>query len=131
MLIIGRQRGSKMFFRKRKEDAMQAELRQINADADRRASQFQHMSMSGSADSFRMTIEDVFTITGRGSVVTGKIELGRVCVGDTVYIESTPYVINGIEAFRRNIDSATVGDNVGILINAPRGQLRRGQVLTM
>jgi len=83
-----------------------------------------------------MPIEDVFTIVGRGVVVTGCIERGTVRVGDSVeivgFIEENRLVkISGIEAHRMLISEATVGDNVGILLEEmDRADVERGQVLS-
>ena len=68
-----------------------------------------------------MPIEDVFTITGRGTVVTGRVERGQVKVGDTVEIvglqdESKKTVVTGVEMFRKLLDYAETGDNIGCLL---------------
>ena len=84
---------------------------------------------------FLMPIEDVFTITGRGTVVTGRVERGSVKVGDTVEIvglqdESTKTVVTGVEMFRKLLDYAETGDNVGCLLRGiDRKDVERGQVL--
>ena len=70
---------------------------------------------------FLMPIEDVFTITGRGTVVTGRVERGQVRVGDTVEIvglmdESKKTVVTGVEMFRKLLDYAETGDNIGCLL---------------
>lgn len=84
---------------------------------------------------FLFSIEDVFTITGRGTVVTGTVERGKLNVGDTVQIiglseEILTAEVTGIEMFRSQKDEATVGDNVGILLkDITREQVQRGQVL--
>lgn|SRR5574341_1291780 len=69
---------------------------------------------------FRMTVEDVFSIRGRGTVVTGKIESGTLKVGDEVAIQGKngekKTVVTGIEAFRKTLDQANAGDAVGILL---------------
>lgn len=86
-------------------------------------------------DSFLMAIEDVFTITGRGTVVTGRIERGTIKVNDTVQIiglknEIKTTTVTGIEMFRKNLDTATTGDNVGLLLKGiEREEVERGQVL--
>ena len=83
---------------------------------------------------FLMPVEDVFTITGRGTVATGRVERGVVKVGDTVEIvgmgakKST--VITGVEMFRKLLDQAQAGDNVGLLLRGiDRKEVERGQVL--
>jgi elongation factor Tu len=83
---------------------------------------------------FLMAIEDVFSITGRGTVATGRIERGRVKVGDNVEIvgvtATKPSVVTGVEMFRKLLDDAQAGDNVGILLRGiEKDQIERGQVL--
>lgn len=83
---------------------------------------------------FIMPIEDVFSITGRGTVVTGRIEGGRVNVGDTVAIvglrDTTTTTVTGVEMFRKLLDSGEAGDNVGVLLRGTkREDVERGQVL--
>ncbi len=83
---------------------------------------------------FLMPIEDVFTITGRGTVVTGRVERGQVRVGDTVEIigihETQSTVVTGVEMFRKLLDYAEAGDNIGVLLRGiSREQVQRGQVL--
>lgn len=83
---------------------------------------------------FLMPIEDVFTITGRGTVVTGRVERGRVKVGDTVEIvglrETKSTVVTGVEMFRKILDYAEAGDNVGALLRGvAREEVERGQIL--
>lgn len=63
-----------------------------------------------------MTIEDVFTITGRGTVITGAIENGTVSINDTVIVNNIPFVVTGIEQFRKIINTASAGMSVGILL---------------
>ncbi len=83
---------------------------------------------------FLMPIEDVFTITGRGTVVTGRVERGQVKVGDPVEIigikETQASVVTGVEMFRKLLDYAEAGDNIGVLLRGiNRDQVQRGQVL--
>jgi elongation factor Tu len=83
---------------------------------------------------FLMAIEDVFSITGRGTVATGRIERGKVKVGDNVEIvgvtDTKPSVVTGVEMFRKLLDDAQAGDNVGILLRGiEKDQIERGQVL--
>ena len=87
-------------------------------------------------DPFLMPIEDIFTITGRGTVVTGRVERGIVKVNDTVEIvgmgahKST--VVTGVEMFRKQLDQAQAGDNVGLLLRGiDRNDVERGQVLAV
>jgi elongation factor Tu len=83
---------------------------------------------------FLMPIEDVFTITGRGTVATGRVERGSVKVGDEVEIvgmgETRKTVVTGVEMFRKLLDYAEAGDNIGALLRGvERSQIERGQVL--
>jgi elongation factor Tu len=84
---------------------------------------------------FLMPIEDVFTITGRGTVVTGRVEQGEIKIGDEIEIvgihekvEKT--VVTGVEMFNKTLDSAQAGDNAGALLRGTkREEVERGQVL--
>ena len=84
---------------------------------------------------FLMPIEDVFTITGRGTVVTGRVERGKVKVGDEVEVvgltgESRKVVVTGVEMFRKTLDEGVAGDNIGVLLRGVnREEVERGQVL--
>lgn len=84
---------------------------------------------------FLMPIEDIFSITGRGTVATGRVERGIVKVGDTVELvglapESRQLVVTGVEMFRKLLDQAEAGDNVGLLLRGvQRNEIERGQVL--
>ena len=83
---------------------------------------------------FLMPIEDVFTITGRGTVATGRIERGRVQVSDKVHRvglgETKEFVVTGVEMFRKLLEDAQAGDNVGLLLRgAEKKDVERGQVL--
>ncbi|MBD2844726.1 elongation factor Tu [Paenibacillus sp. IB182496] len=84
---------------------------------------------------FLMPVEDVFTITGRGTVATGRVERGTVKVGDEVEIiglaeESRKSVCTGVEMFRKLLDSAQAGDNIGALLRGvERKDIERGQVI--
>ena len=78
---------------------------------------------------FKMTVEDVFVIRNRGVVATGRVESGTLRVGDTVSINGGPGVpVDAIENFRKSIDEANVGDNIGVLFKGiDKGQLDRGE----
>jgi elongation factor Tu len=84
---------------------------------------------------FQMPVEDVFTITGRGTVATGRIEQGKVNVGDEVelvgiHAETNKTVVTGVEMFRKLLDEGQAGDNVGCLLRGvKREDIERGQVL--
>ena len=84
---------------------------------------------------FLMPVEDVFSITGRGTVATGRVERGVVKTGDNVEIvgmteESRTVVVTGVEMFRKILDEAQAGDNIGALLRGvQRDEIERGQVL--
>ena len=84
---------------------------------------------------FLMPVEDVFTITGRGTVATGRVERGIVKVQDEIEIvglsnESKKSVVTGVEMFRKLLDQAEAGDNIGVLLRGiQRDEIERGQVL--
>ena len=84
---------------------------------------------------FLMPVEDVFTITGRGTVVTGRVERGVVKVGDDVEIvglmdEPRKTVVTGVEMFRKLLDQGQAGDNIGVLLRGvDRDEVERGQVI--
>ncbi len=84
---------------------------------------------------FMMPVEDVFSITGRGTVATGRVERGEVTVGDTVDIigiveEAKQTTVTGVEMFRKLLDYAQAGDNIGALLRGvAREDIQRGQVL--
>jgi len=82
--------------------------------------------------SFRMTVEDVFAIRNRGTVATGRIESGVLRVGDTVSVNGGPEVrVDAIERFRKSLQEATVGENVGVLLKGiEKDQLGRGDILS-
>jgi elongation factor Tu len=84
---------------------------------------------------FLMPVEDVFTITGRGTVATGRVEQGTVKVGENVEIvgirpKTTTTVVTGVEMFRKLLDQGQAGDNIGVLLRGTkREDIERGQVL--
>jgi elongation factor Tu len=84
---------------------------------------------------FLMPIEDIFTISGRGTVATGRVERGKVKVGEEVELvglrpESSKKVVTGIEMFKKLLDEGTAGDNVGVLLRGTeRKEIERGMVL--
>jgi elongation factor Tu len=83
---------------------------------------------------FLMSVEDVFSITGRGTVATGRIERGKVKVGETVEIvglrDTISTVVTGVEMFRKSLDEGMAGDNVGLLLRGvDKEGIERGQVL--
>ena len=90
----------------------------------------------GASGGFRFEVEDVFTITGRGTVVTGRIEQGQIKSGDEVEIvgihpETEKTVVTGLEMFQKTLDFAQAGDNAGALLRGvKREEVERGQVLS-
>ena len=84
---------------------------------------------------FLMPVEDVFTITGRGTVATGRVEQGTIKVGEQVEIvgirpQTTSTVVTGVEMFRKLLDQGQAGDNIGVLLRGTkRDEIERGQVL--
>ena len=83
---------------------------------------------------FLMSVEDVFSIKGRGTVATGRIERGKVVTGDEVEIvglmETQKTIVTGVEMFRKTLDYGQAGDNVGCLLRGiKKDQVERGQVL--
>ena len=84
---------------------------------------------------FLMPVEDIFSITGRGTVATGRVERGTVKVGDTVELvglttETRDVVVTGVEMFHKLLDQAEAGDNIGLLLRGvQRNEIERGQVL--
>jgi translation elongation factor EF-Tu-like GTPase len=81
---------------------------------------------------FRLTVEDVFVIRGRGLVATGRVESGVLRVGDEVQIDGGAIaIVEGVEMFRKAVHEAAAGDNIGLLFRSlDRSQLTRGAVLT-
>tara|TARA_B100001248_G_scaffold220746_1_gene176677 strand:+ start:123536 stop:124714 length:1179 start_codon:yes stop_codon:yes gene_type:complete len=83
---------------------------------------------------FLMSVEDVFSITGRGTVATGRIERGKVKVGEEIEIvglaETQKTTVTGVEMFRKNLDEGLAGDNVGLLLRGvEKDNIQRGQVI--
>jgi len=91
-------------------------------------------SVAPRTSTFQMTVEDVFAIKGRGTVITGRVESGAVSVGATIELHGasgiTQTVIDGIEIFRKTLQRAETGDNVGLLLrNVGKDDVRRGDML--
>jgi translation elongation factor EF-Tu-like GTPase len=86
--------------------------------------------------SFGMTVEDVFSITGRGTVVTGRVQTGTVSVGEQVLLSRAgqpmqQVEVTGVEMFRKIVKTAKAGDNVGLLLRGiDRDQVIKGDVLS-
>jgi elongation factor Tu len=112
-------------FGRKKSDDMRVETLLDEANA---------ASPTGDA-TFRMPVEDVFTISGRGTVVTGRIESGTVRVGMPVRVVRAGAVaatttVTGVEMFRKVLDTATTGDNVGLLLDRlTKQEVLQGDVL--
>lgn len=89
----------------------------------------------GDLEMFRIVVEDVFSITGRGTVITGRIQSGCVAVGDIVTLRrldgsAREVAVSGIEMFRKMLDRAVKGDNVGLLLRGlSKSDVGRGDVL--
>jgi translation elongation factor EF-Tu-like GTPase len=86
---------------------------------------------TASTGGFEMIIDDVFTIKGRGTIVTGKIKSGAVSVGDVIYANGAVIEVAGVEEFRKKLQSATVGQDVGLLVRmgSTAESLMRGTLL--
>lgn len=102
-----------------------SELGRLNTTADRERRL---------GEKFAMTVEDVFSIKGRGTVVTGKVRSGSIHVGDTIALlrgaERRRVEVTGIEMFRKITEEAAAGDNVGLLLaGVDRDQVKPGDIL--
>jgi elongation factor Tu len=118
-------------------------LKALEGDADaekdvlellKQADEYIPMPQRAVDKSFLMPIEDIFSISGRGTVVTGRIEQGEIKVGDNVEIvgirETMKRVVTGVEMFKKLLDSGQAGDNVGLLLRGTeRTEVERGQVV--
>ncbi|MEE9192819.1 MAG: elongation factor Tu [Candidatus Aerophobetes bacterium] len=86
---------------------------------------------------FLLAIEDIFSITGRGTVVTGRVERGKISLGDSIEIvgmteKTRKAVVTGVEMFRKTLDEAQAGDNIGVLLRGiEKDEVERGQVLAV
>lgn len=91
-----------------------------------------NISQTQSFSDFYMVVEDVFSITGRGTVVTGRVAEGEIHVGDTVCInERITSVVTGIEQFRAKKDYAVAGENIGLLLsNVSKNDIHQGDSIT-
>lgn len=106
-----------------------------DAVVDVGAARAAEVDLDAAAEPFRFEVEDVFVITGRGTVVTGRIGAGRISVGAAVTIERAGQVVGqseicGIEKFRATADSAVAGENVGLLLtDLSKDDLGHGDVI--
>ena len=116
-------------FGRDKETDDEKDLREA-VDLNRR--QVTPVPAAGGDSSFEMYVEDVFSISGRGTVVTGRVNKGTLRVGDTVLVNGAVEAqVAGIEAFRKVLDVASEGDNVGIVLpTLGRKDLNRGDLIT-
>jgi translation elongation factor EF-Tu-like GTPase len=124
-------------FGKKKVDDMSVEtlLDQANTASPTRPVPAAAVAAGDTQGTFRMPVEDVFSIQNRGTVVTGRIESGTVRVGMQVDVVRAGGVaatttVTGVEMFRKVLDTATAGDNVGLLLKGlSREQLQQGDVI--
>jgi len=124
------------FGRKKDDRSVEALLAEANAASPTGPATVAGPVEASTGDgSFRMTVEDIFSITGRGTVVTGRIQSGTVSVGMQVNVVRDGGVaftteVTGVEMFRKILDTATAGDNVGLLLKGlSREQLHAGDLL--
>ncbi|HWM75720.1 MAG TPA: EF-Tu/IF-2/RF-3 family GTPase [Nocardioides sp.] len=116
-----------MAFWRRKKSEAEVSLEQLQAGAE--------SVPAAPSGPFSMTIEDVFAITGRGTVVTGRIATGTIRTGMPVTVttstRSIATAVSAIEQFRRTAEQASAGDNVGLLLDGvARHDVKRGDVVT-
>jgi elongation factor Tu len=124
-------------FKKKDDRSVEALLAEANAASPTGpATAATEPPVAATADgSFRMPVEDIFSIHGRGTVVTGRVQSGTVRVGMDVNVirdggVATTTTVTGVEMFRKVLDSATAGDNVGLLLKGlSKEQLRAGDLL--
>lgn len=119
-----------------RDETQEKDVDRLLAEAEKARPPQQAAAAWAGDGSFRMAVDDVFSITGRGTVVTGQVESGSVRVGMTLElvregqpVASTP--VTGLEMFRKVVDQATAGENVGLLLAGLRREdVQRGDVLT-
>ena len=125
------------FGRKKDDRSVEALLAEANAASPTRpASTAAAPADVATGDgSFRMPVEDIFTIQGRGTVVTGRVQSGTVRVGMQVNVVrdggvATTTTVTAVEMFRKVLDTATAGDNVGLLLKGvDKAQVRQGDLI--
>lgn len=124
------------WFRHKNDDAESMDPQVLLARADAANPASPAVSIAKAPAPFRMTVSDVFSIQGRGTVVTGTIETGSIEAGDTVRLtraggSTREVTIDGIEAFRKMLKTASAGAIVGLLVRAiGRDDVAGGDVLT-
>jgi translation elongation factor EF-Tu-like GTPase len=123
-------------FKKKDDRSVEALLAEANAASPTGPTGAPSPPPVASGDgSFRMTVQDIFTIQNRGTVVTGRVESGTVRVGMEVNVVrdggvATTTTVTGVEMFRKVLDTATVGDNVGLLLKGmDKAQLHTGDLI--
>lgn len=122
------------WFRRKQDESMDAQV--LLAQAHAAQAQGPAAPAAGPASGFRMTVQDVFVITGRGTVVTGRIEAGSITKDATVRLTRADGTaravrVTGIEMFRKRTDTASAGDNVGLLLDSvTRDGVAQGDLLT-
>lgn len=123
------------FFRKNRTDDGTYHRKQGSESTDAYYGSEGAMYGYGYATSFRITVQDVFSIKGRGTVITGTVETGSVSVGDSMTLRrvdgsAKTVTVAGIEKFRQITDTAVKGENVGVLLRGvERNEVGRGDVL--
>ena len=123
-------------FKKKKSDVeIYYEERQKRAAAEEALNNQYNSASDNYQETFRITVQDVFAITGRGTVIVGQVEVGSVHVGETVTLRrlngaTSNVTVTGIEQFRKMCDSAKAGENVGILLRGiTKADIGQGDVL--
>ena len=131
--------GNIRFFKKEKTDVEQYyEERNVQNAPNQTANNFNTatpMNNYSNSASFQFTVEDVFSISGRGTVATGRVSAGELHLGETVTLVKQNGMrrsvrVTGIEMFRKRLDVAREGNNVGLLVSdIDRGEIQRGDIL--
>lgn len=119
---------SRLFGKKSYEEELKENCAEIieKAEMENRIINYQN----GVDAEFQFRIDDVFSITGRGTVVTGRVICGSIQYGDSVMINGIETVVLGIESFRKTINVAKAGDSVGIFLKGvTKNQVQRGDLL--
>lgn len=117
------------------EDVMRTTTIRYAADSEPVVPEMTQTTEPYASGSFRLTVQDTFTITGRGTVITGCVEVGQVSVGDVVQLRRADgsgrqVRVTGVEVFRKMLDTATEGMNVGLMLaDIEKSEIGRGDVL--
>lgn len=118
-------------FKRKNNGSIDEQMKQEAKQMEVKAIQEQELNVNISGP-FSMKVEDVFTITGRGTIVTGRVTSGKIGLNETITIEETgkTTTVKGIEMFRKTADFAQAGDNVGILLdNIARDEIQQGYTI--